>query len=173
MPCIVETAGGSPELQELRLIMANADTRKMSSVDLAKQAERVQELLYKLKEQGVEFPGRMRDHVAEACKVSKTKLAELKVIQDKLTNREIRWYWDNGKLNQAQAYALAQAEPYVQATLCTYVGDLRERLQKKRQSLPELRRHAGPRLPQYERICSVRVSLLRHLSGNNQVQDRL
>ena len=122
VPCIVEAAGGSPELQELRLIMANADTRKMSSVDLAKQAERVQELLYKLKEQGVEFPGRMRDHVAEACKVSKTKLAELKVIQDKLTNREIRWYWDNGKLNQAQAYALAQAEPYVQATLCTYVG---------------------------------------------------
>ena len=122
VPCIVETASGSPELQELRLIMANADTRKMSSADLARQAERVQELLYKLKEQGVEFPGRMRDHVAEACRVSKTKLAELKVIQDKLTNVEIRWYWDNGKLNQAQALAIAQAEPYVQAALCTYVG---------------------------------------------------
>lgn len=122
VPCIVETASGSPELQELRLIMANADTRKMSSADLAKQAERVQELLYKLKEQGVEFPGRMRDHVAEACKVSKTKLAELKVIREKLTNPEIRWYWDNGKLNQAQALAIAQAEPYVQVALCTYVG---------------------------------------------------
>ena len=122
VPCIVETASGSPELQELRLIMANADTRKMSSADLARQAERVQELLYKLKKQGVEFPGRMRDHVAETCKVSKTKLAELKVIQDKLTNVEIRWYWDNGKLNQAQALAIAQAEPYVQAALCTYVG---------------------------------------------------
>ena len=122
VPCIVEAASGSPELQELRLSMANADSRKMSSADLAKQAERVQELLYKLKEQGVEFPGRMRDHVAEACKVSKTKLAELKVIREKLTNPEIRWYWDNGKLNQAQALAIAQAEPYVQAALCTYVG---------------------------------------------------
>lgn len=122
VPCIVETASGSPELQELRLIMANADTRKMSSADLARQAERVQELLYKLKKQGVEFPGRMRDHVAEACRVSKTKLAELKIIRDKLTNPEIRWYWDNGKLNQAQALAIAQAEPYVQAALCTYVG---------------------------------------------------
>ena len=122
VPCIVETAGGSPELEELRLIMANSDSRKMSSVDLAKQAERVTELLYKLKEQGIEFSGRMRDHVAEACKVSKTKLAELKVIQDKLTNVEIRWYWDNGKLNQSQAYAIAQAEPYVQSALCTYVG---------------------------------------------------
>lgn len=122
VPCIVETASGSPELQELRLIMANSDSRRMSSADLARQAERVQELLYKLKEQGVEFPGRMRDHVAEACRVSKTKLAELKVIRDKLTNPEIRWYWDNGKLNQAQALAIAQAEPYVQAALCTYVG---------------------------------------------------
>lgn len=122
VPCIVETASGSPELQELRLIMANADTRKMSSADLARQAERVTELLYKLKEQGVEFPGRMRDHVAEACKVSKTKLAELKVINEKLKNPEIRWYWDNGKLNQAQALAITQAGFYEQSVLCTYVG---------------------------------------------------
>ena len=122
VPCIVETAETSPEMQELRLIYANADTRRMSPADQARQAERVQELLYKLKEQGVEFPGRMRDHVAEACKVSKTKLAELKIIREKLTNPEIRWYWDNGKLNQAQALAIAQADPYVQAALCTYVG---------------------------------------------------
>ena len=122
VPCIVERAGGSPELEELRLILANSDSRKISDADLAKQAKRVTELLYKLKEQGFDFPGRMRDHVAEACKVSKTKLAELKVIQDKLENVEIRWYWDNGKLNQAQALAIAQADSYVQAALCTYVG---------------------------------------------------
>lgn len=121
-PCIVERSAGSPQLQELRLILANSDTRKISSADLAKQAERVEMLLYELKEQGFEFPGRMRDHVAEACKVNKTKLAELKVIQDKLTNPEIRWYWDNGKLNQAQALIIAQADAYVQAALCTYVG---------------------------------------------------
>ena len=122
VPCIVETASGSPELQELRLIMANADTRKMSSADLAKQAERVQELLYKLKEQGVEFPGRMRDHVAEACKVSKTKLAELKVIREKLTNPEIRAYWESGKLNHASAYLIAKADELTQRQLCTYIG---------------------------------------------------
>ena len=78
VPCIVEKPGASPELEELRLIMANADTRRMSSADLAKQTERVETLLYKLKEQGFDFPGRMRDHVAEACKVSATKLAELR-----------------------------------------------------------------------------------------------
>ena len=122
VPCIIERQAASPELEELKLILANSDTRRMSPADVARQAERVQELLYKLKEQGIRFPGRMRDRVAEACKVSASKLAELKIIQEKLTNPEIRWYWDNGKLNQSQALALAKAEPYVQAALCTYVG---------------------------------------------------
>ena len=81
---IVETGGSSPAMQELRLIFANADTREISSAEQAQQAERVEELLYRLKEEGVEFPGRMRDHVAQACKLSKTKLANLKVIREKL-----------------------------------------------------------------------------------------
>lgn len=116
VPCIVEKPGGSPELEELRLIMANADTRRMSSADLAKQAERVEMLLYKLKEQGMEFPGRMRDHVAEACKVSATKLAELKVIREKLIP-ELRQLWESGELNHTVAYRLAQAEEHAQTRL--------------------------------------------------------
>ena len=122
VPCIVETAETSPEMQELRLIYANADTRRMSSYDQAEQAKRVEELLYRLKEQGVEFPGRMRDHVAEACKLGQTKLAELKVIEKNLTNTEIRPLWEAGKLNHAQAYAIAKAKPYTQAALVTFVG---------------------------------------------------
>lgn len=115
-PCIVEPAASSPELQELRLIYANADTRKMSSADLSAQAERVEMLLYKLKEQGVAFPGRMRDHVAEACKVSATKLAELKVIREKLIP-ELRQLWESGELNHTVAYRLAQAEEHAQTRL--------------------------------------------------------
>ena len=83
-PCIREKEIGSPALQELRLIYANSDTRRMSSADLSHQAERVEALLYQLKEEGYEFPGRMRDHVAQACKVSKTKLSNLKVIRENL-----------------------------------------------------------------------------------------
>ena len=113
VPCIVERGGGSPELQELRLIMANADTRRMSSADLAKQAERVEMLLYKLKEQGFEFTGRMRDHVAEACKVSATKLAELKVIREKLAE-PWRGMWEKNKIAHSVAYALAKEEPIIQ-----------------------------------------------------------
>ena len=113
VPCIVEKPGGSPELEELRLIMANADTRRMSSADLAKQAERVEMLLYKLKEQGMDFPGRMRDHVAEACKVSATRLAQLKVIREKLID-VYRLLWDAGKLNETCAYTLAKEPKDVQ-----------------------------------------------------------
>ena len=56
----------SPELQQLRLIYANANTRTMTGAELAEQAAQVEKLLYQLKEQGYEFPGRMRDHVAQA-----------------------------------------------------------------------------------------------------------
>lgn len=107
IPSIVEKTARSPQLQELRLIMANADTRKMSSADVAKQAERVQQLLYELKEQGYEFPGRMRDHVAEACKISSTKLAMLKVIREKLVQCWVNLYEKN-QIAEATAYRLAQ-----------------------------------------------------------------
>lgn len=117
-PCIVEQQAASPELQELRLIYANADTRKMTSADLSAQAQRVETLLYDLKEQGVEFPGRMRDHVAEICKVNATKLAELKVIREKLIHA---WSerWENNKISHACAYKLAQQDEKVQELIFT------------------------------------------------------
>lgn len=107
IPCIRERTDGSAALQELRLIYANSDTRKLTSAEISKQAERVEALLYQLKEEGYEFPGRMRDHVAEACKVSKTKLARLKVIRDKLISE---WYahYANEKLPESTAYTIAQ-----------------------------------------------------------------
>lgn len=107
IPCIRERADGSAALQELRLIYANSDTRRMTSADISKQAERVEALLYQLKEEGYEFPGRMRDHVAEACKVSKSKLARLKVIRDNLDDAW-RPSYKKGDLSESTAYTLAQ-----------------------------------------------------------------
>lgn len=109
--CIVDSSADSPQMQELRLIYANADTRRMNSADIARQAERVQELLYELKEQGVEFPGRMRDHVAEACKISKSKLSRLEAIRSHLAPDIRKAYWDGpekGRLNEAAAYSLSR-----------------------------------------------------------------
>lgn len=109
--CIIDTGDAPAALQELRLIYANSDTRKMSAADIGKQAERVEALLYELKEQGMEFPGRMRDHVAEACKVSKTKLSRLAVIQSRLAPDIRKAYWDGSdevQLSEATAYAMAR-----------------------------------------------------------------
>ena len=64
VPCIVESDVVSPSLQELRLIFANSSTRTMTSAEISQQAEKVEKLLYHLKEEGYEFPGLMRDHVA-------------------------------------------------------------------------------------------------------------
>lgn len=119
VPCIREKEAGSAALQELRLIYANADTRTMTSVEISKQVERVEALLYQLKEEGMEFPGRMRDHVAEACKVSQSKLARLKVIREKLIP-EWKIFYEDGTLNESTAYTLARISPTHQ--LCIFEG---------------------------------------------------
>lgn len=120
--CIVEAEGESPKLTELRLIFANMDTRKMSSADVARQAERVQELLYELKEEGYEFPGRMRDWVAEAVGVSKSKLSRLKVIRDSLTP-ELLKAWEAGELIESSAYAYSKMTEEDQRLVRDTLGD--------------------------------------------------
>lgn len=114
VPCIVEHDAGSEALQELRLIYANSDTRQMTSAEISNQAKRVEALLYQLKEEGFEFPGRMRDHVAEACKISKSKLARLKVIRDGLSPDWAK-LWEKGKIPEETAYQVARLSEDAQA----------------------------------------------------------
>ena len=70
--------------EELLLIEANRATRIMSPADTMHQAERYKELLVKLKERGVNIPGRLRNAVAEAMQISATRLARLDVIRKNL-----------------------------------------------------------------------------------------
>lgn len=114
VPCIIEDRPEeSDAMRELRLIYANSDTRKMSPADIGKQAERVEALLYELKEQGMDFPGRMRDHVAEACRVSRSKLARLKKISNNLAPC-YKPLWDAGHLPEDTADALSSLPEDVQ-----------------------------------------------------------
>lgn len=107
VPCIVEYGEASPAMQELRLIYANAQNRQLTAADLSKQAERVTQLLYDLKAQGVEFPGRMREHVAQACKVSASKLARLHAIRANLYRFWLERF-DGGELSEDAAYQLSR-----------------------------------------------------------------
>ena len=117
VPCIREKGDASPALRELRLIYANSSTRALSSPEISQQVEKVRELLYQLKEEGYEFPGRMRDHVAEACKISKSKLARLDVIRKGLASDVRKAYWDGSQsksLSEDAAYTLARLPVDVQ-----------------------------------------------------------
>ena len=108
VPCIVDRSEASAALQELKLIMANSDTRKMSSADQNTQAERIEDLLRQLVDEGFEFPGRLRDWVAKLSGMSRTKLARLKVIRDGLDKEIKKTYYKTGKLNEEAAYELAR-----------------------------------------------------------------
>lgn len=112
--CIREQGEASAAMQELRLIYANASTRVMGPAEISKQAERVEMLLYTLKEEGVEFPGRMRDHVAQACQVSKSKLARLHAIRSKMAPDLLKAYFDGGLMAESVAYELSKHEPETQ-----------------------------------------------------------
>ena len=112
MPAIVRSFGSEAEAR-LALILSNSATRVLSPAEIDMQAQEVERTLYDLKEQGYEFPGRMRDHVAAAVKQSSTKLARLKVIREGLID-PWRGRWKAGKLKEAPAYELAQAPEYIQ-----------------------------------------------------------
>lgn len=122
IPCIVDRAQESDTLHQLRLIYANANTRTMTAAEISEQAAQVEKLLYQLKAEGFDFPGRMRDHVAEACQVSKTKLARLRVIKNNLAKC---WEkaWVQNELNESTAYALAQMPEAWQESIFPYHGE--------------------------------------------------
>ena len=114
VPCIVVEPMNSAALQELRLIFANSDTRRMTPAELAWQAQRVKELFYQLKAEGHEFPGRMRDHVAAVLQMSKSKLGRLEAIQNNLKPAGLRKAFELGQINEGTTYELSKRSEAVQ-----------------------------------------------------------
>ena len=106
VPCLVKTYQ-SQALAELQLIMANSTARVLTPAEVMHQAKRMEDLLYQLKEEGYSFPGRMRAQVAEACQVSESKLARLKVIRDKLIDPWMAKF-EAGEVSEDVAYTIAQ-----------------------------------------------------------------
>lgn len=112
VPCIRKT-GGNPLVYEMQLIFANLHTRVLTNAEIAKQALRIEEIFYQLKEQGYEFPGRMVGHVAAACNIKRAKLGRLKKIEAHLASC-YKPLWDAGDLPEDTADALAGLSQDVQ-----------------------------------------------------------
>lgn len=123
VPCTVRQYR-SEAMAELQLIFANSTARVLTNAEISRQAERMEILLYQLKEEGYEFPGRMRDQVAAACKVSAPKLARLKVIREKLKAPEFLLLFEKDKLPEQTAYALARLPEELQKRLAGIKPDL-------------------------------------------------
>ena len=63
--CIVERQQESEALTQLKLIMGNSENRVLTSAEQARQVEETQQLIYQLKQEGFDFPGRVRDYVSD------------------------------------------------------------------------------------------------------------
>jgi len=121
VPCI-RRHYESPAMAELALILANSTARVLTSAETMRQAERMEMLLYQLKEEGYTFPGKMRDHVAAACQASASKLARLKVIRENLV-QPFMGQFEAGTLSEQAAYALARLPADGQSAVARVAGD--------------------------------------------------
>ena len=84
----------SSEAEAYMLIQANMMSRVLNWNDTEKARKKAEEVLLALKAQGVEFPGKLRKHVANLLKVSEAQLAKVKYVSEHLI-KEIQDIDDN------------------------------------------------------------------------------
>ena len=130
VPCIRERPDSSKEMQELRLIFANSQTRVMSAPELSRQAVKTRELLARLREQGFEFQGRTRELVASVLQTSDSRVGRLTAIRERLVP-ELLKYFDGDKLGETVAYRLSQEDRTTQLKLAIQLGPAVEMLTKE------------------------------------------
>ena len=125
VPCIVDQRQASAALQELQLLLANADNRKMTAADDLQQAERISDCIRRLEDEGFEFPGRHREWVAKLSGMSRTKLGRLEAIKNNLEPQLLRAF-RCGKINETVADLLQKLPKAGQieiAEYCSRVND--------------------------------------------------
>ena len=106
----------TPAHEECAVIEANRQRIKTPAL-LAQEAERLTEMYVKRREEGEELPGRIRDRVAEAMQVSKTKLANLSAIRNGLKVPGIKRKWEDGDIPEAAALEIARMDDETQYRL--------------------------------------------------------
>lgn len=112
----------TPEQEECAVIEANRQRVKSSAL-LAEEAERLTKIYIKRREAGEDLPGRIRDRVAEAMQVNKTKLANLSAIKRGLKVPGIVRKWEAGDIPEAAALEIARMDDETQYRLLDWIID--------------------------------------------------
>lgn len=115
----------TPEQEECAVIEANRQRVKSPAL-LAEEAERLTKIYIKRREAGEELPGRIRDRVAEAMQVNKTKLANLSAIKNGLKVPGIVERWEKRELPEAAALEIARMDIDTQYRLFGWIIDKRK-----------------------------------------------
>lgn len=110
----------TPEQEECAVIEANRQRVKSPAL-LAEEAERLTKIYIKRRESGEDLPGRIRDRVAEAMQVNKTKLANLSAIKRGLKVPGIVRKWEAGDIPEAAALEIARMDDETQYRLLDWV----------------------------------------------------
>lgn len=111
------------EEQELCAVIEANRQRVKSPALLAQEAERLTAMYIRRREAGENLPGRIRDRVAEAMQVNKTKLANLSAIKRGLKVPGIVRKWEAGELPEAAALEIARMDDETQYRLLDWVID--------------------------------------------------
>lgn len=120
-PCIV-LPSMSEAAEELMLIHANSTSREITYREKCDQADKIKRLLVKLKDEGKELPGKMRDIVAEALEVSRTEAARMDYINAHLTP-ELKEIMGRDRMKPTVAFEAAHLNEEHQRELAENIGD--------------------------------------------------
>ena len=107
-PCIVLPDPQNTDREQLMLIHANSTGRVLSGAEIQRQGREIREILVRMKEEGVEIPGRLRDVVAEQMQISSSRLARLDAIENKIAVPGIKKAWAKDELGESVAYEISQ-----------------------------------------------------------------
>ena len=109
------------EDQELTAVIEANRQRVKPNWILAEEADRLTKAYTKRKEAGEALPGRIRDRVAEAMQVNKTKLANLSAIKNGLKVPGIIDAWKQQRIPEAAALEIARMDLNMQYRLLDWM----------------------------------------------------
>ena len=109
------------EDQELTAVIEANRQRVKPNWILAEEADRLTKAYTKRKEAGEALPGRIRDRVAEAMQVNKTKLANLSAIKNGLKVPGIIDAWKQQRIPEAAALEIARMDLNTQHRLLDWM----------------------------------------------------